>query len=256
MFIIHSPLPFLSSPNIQPSFVFDLVQPKTLYLGPNLVFLASWDAIEQQGVSHWLTLMNQLDWCDPGEWRYRLKPLLMRLWRLMILREIMLKVVNGVLVIEVYKVADEVANMEVDKVADMKIHIENLFCILSWFLCQILSIFCIIKGVYNSSSWFYPDIWGSYQVGLLSVGPVGPWGGRALILNISKDTKKLTRLDVRKGTAIYYLRQSLGSQCTSLLAQTTQLVNLSRGSWDRDRGKVFEKKVVQYWRHGDTLADR
>jgi len=62
---------------------------------------------------------------------YRLKPLLMRLWRLMILREIMLKVVNGVLVIEVYKVADEVANMEVDKVADMKIHIENLFCILS-----------------------------------------------------------------------------------------------------------------------------
>ena len=49
---------------------------------------------------------------------YRLKPLLMRLWRLMILREIMLKVVIGVLVIEVYKVADEVANMEVDKVAE------------------------------------------------------------------------------------------------------------------------------------------
>ena len=42
----------------------------------------------------------------------------MRLWRLMILREIMLKVVIGVLVIEVYKVADEVANMEVDKVAE------------------------------------------------------------------------------------------------------------------------------------------
>ena len=49
----------------------------------------------------------------------------------MILREMMFGVAIGMLVIEVYKVADEVANMEVDKVADMKIHIENLFCILS-----------------------------------------------------------------------------------------------------------------------------
>ena len=48
------------------------------------------------------------------------KTLLMKLLRLMILLEMMLEVVIGVLVIEVGKVADEVTNMEVDKVADMK----------------------------------------------------------------------------------------------------------------------------------------
>ena len=50
----------------------------------------------------------------------------MRLWRLMILMEMMLEVVIGVLVMEVGKVADEVTDMEVDKVADMKIPIEDL----------------------------------------------------------------------------------------------------------------------------------
>ena len=40
----------------------------------------------------------------------------MRLWRLMILREMMLWVVIGVLVMEVDKVADEVTDTEVDKV--------------------------------------------------------------------------------------------------------------------------------------------
>ena len=50
----------------------------------------------------------------------------MRLWRLMILMEMMLEVVIGVLVMEVDKVADEVTDMEVDKVADMKIPIEDL----------------------------------------------------------------------------------------------------------------------------------
>ena len=74
-------------------------------------------------VSEWVTLLNRLDWCDPGEWRYLLKILLMRLWRLMILLEMMLEVVIGVLVMEVDKVADEVTDMEVDKVADMKIPI-------------------------------------------------------------------------------------------------------------------------------------
>ena len=44
----------------------------------------------------------------------------MRLWRLMILREMMLEVVIGVLVMEVGKVADEVTEVKVDKVADMK----------------------------------------------------------------------------------------------------------------------------------------
>ena len=38
----------------------------------------------------------------------------MKLWRLMILREMMIEVVIGVLVTEVDKVADEVTNMEVD----------------------------------------------------------------------------------------------------------------------------------------------
>ena len=41
----------------------------------------------------------------------------------MILREMMLEVVIGVLVMEVNKVADEVTNMEIDMVADMKIPI-------------------------------------------------------------------------------------------------------------------------------------
>ena len=39
--------------------------------------------------------------------------LLMRLWRLMILLEMMLEVVIGVMVMEVDKVADEVTSMEV-----------------------------------------------------------------------------------------------------------------------------------------------
>ena len=41
----------------------------------------------------------------------------------MILLEIMLEEVTGVMVMEVNKVADEVTDMEVDKVADMKIPI-------------------------------------------------------------------------------------------------------------------------------------
>ena len=44
---------------------------------------------------------------------------------MMILMEMMLEVVIGVLVMEVVKVADEVTNMEVDKVADIKIPIED-----------------------------------------------------------------------------------------------------------------------------------
>ena len=63
-------------------------------------------------VSEWVTLLNRLDWCDPGEWRYLLKILLMRLWQLMILLETMLEVVIGVMVMEVDKVADEVTGME------------------------------------------------------------------------------------------------------------------------------------------------
>ena len=44
----------------------------------------------------------------------------------MILLEMMLEVVIGMLVMEVDKVTDEVTDMEVDKVADMKIPIEDL----------------------------------------------------------------------------------------------------------------------------------
>ena len=44
----------------------------------------------------------------------------------MILLEMMLELMIGVLVAEVYKVADEVTDMEVDKVTDMKIPIEDL----------------------------------------------------------------------------------------------------------------------------------
>ena len=44
----------------------------------------------------------------------------------MILLEMMLEVVIGVMVMEFDKVADEVTDMEVDKVTDMKIPIEDL----------------------------------------------------------------------------------------------------------------------------------
>ena len=43
------------------------------------------------------------------------RSLLMRLWRLMILMEMMLEVVIWVLVMEVDKVVDEVTDMEIDK---------------------------------------------------------------------------------------------------------------------------------------------
>ena len=44
----------------------------------------------------------------------------------MILLEMMLELVIGVMVMEVDKMADEVTDMEVDKVTDMKIPIEDL----------------------------------------------------------------------------------------------------------------------------------
>ena len=44
----------------------------------------------------------------------------------MILLEMVLKVVIGVMVMEVDKMANEVTGMEVDKVTDMKILIEDL----------------------------------------------------------------------------------------------------------------------------------
>ena len=40
-------------------------------------FLASWDAIEPMWLTESVRLLNRLDWCDPGEWRYLLKTLLM-----------------------------------------------------------------------------------------------------------------------------------------------------------------------------------
>ena len=48
----------------------------------------------------------------------------MRLWQLMILRVMMLEVMIGVMVMEVDKMADEVTDMEVYKVTDMKIPID------------------------------------------------------------------------------------------------------------------------------------
>ena len=55
----------------------------------------------------------------------------MRLWRLMILMEMVLEVVIGVLVMEVDKVSDEVTDMEVDKVAGQEnvefFHIPSFF---------------------------------------------------------------------------------------------------------------------------------
>ena len=44
----------------------------------------------------------------------------------MMLLEMMFEVVIGVMVMEVDKVADEVTDMEVDKMTDMKIPIEDL----------------------------------------------------------------------------------------------------------------------------------
>ena len=44
----------------------------------------------------------------------------------------MLEVVIGLMVMEVDKVADEVTDMEVDKVTDMKIPIEDLTDVILW----------------------------------------------------------------------------------------------------------------------------
>ena len=49
--------------------------------------------------------------------------------------EMMLEEVIGVMVMEVNKVADEVTNMEVDKVADMKIPIEDLTEVILRYWC-------------------------------------------------------------------------------------------------------------------------
>ena len=65
-----------------------------------------------------LDVLHRFDWCDPGELRYLMKTLLMKLLQLMILLEMMLEVVIGVMNLEVDKVANIVVNMEVDKVAD------------------------------------------------------------------------------------------------------------------------------------------
>ena len=48
----------------------------------------------------------------------------------MIFLEMMLEVVIGVMVMEVGKMADEVTDMEVDKVTDMKIPIEDLSAVI------------------------------------------------------------------------------------------------------------------------------
>ena len=54
---------------------------------------------------------------------------------MMIPLEMMLEVVNGVLVMEVEKVADEVTDMKIDKVTDIKIPIENL--------ADVILVFCL-----------------------------------------------------------------------------------------------------------------
>ena len=73
-------------------------------------------------------LMNRLDLCDPGEWRYQLKTEDFTNETLAIddTQEMMLEVAIGVLVMEVDKVADEVTDMEVDRVTDIRIPIEDL----------------------------------------------------------------------------------------------------------------------------------
>ena len=40
----------------------------------------SWSDNVSESVSQWVTLLNRVDWCDPGEWRYLLRTLLTRLW--------------------------------------------------------------------------------------------------------------------------------------------------------------------------------
>ena len=55
----------------------------------------------------------------------------MRLWRLMILMEVMLEVVIGGLVMKVDKVADMVVNMKVDKVADMLVTLSTSILVTS-----------------------------------------------------------------------------------------------------------------------------
>ena len=52
---------------------------------------------------------NQVDWCDPGKWRYLLKTLIINDTYGGDVRDIV------VLIMEVDKVVDEVTDMEIDK---------------------------------------------------------------------------------------------------------------------------------------------
>ena len=40
----------------------------------------SWSDNVSEWVSEWVTLLNRVGWCYPGEWRYLLRTLLKRLW--------------------------------------------------------------------------------------------------------------------------------------------------------------------------------
>ena len=69
----------------------------------------------------------------------------MRLWRLMILMEMMLEVVIGVLVMEVDKVADEVTDVEIDKQTNMVVNITNE---------EFIGVTLAIGGqIYNQRQW-------------------------------------------------------------------------------------------------------
>ena len=65
------------------------------------------------------------------------------------------------------------------------INIHNKYCSIFGFLeSRFLSIskICVQFNILDSILIFLPNIWVSYQVGLLSLGPVGPWEGRAQFL--------------------------------------------------------------------------
>ena len=135
-----------------------------------LIHLFHW---QSDSVSEWVGeslshSKKRVDWCDPGEWRYLLKTLLMRLWQLMILMEIILEVAIWVM------------DMEDDKVADMllKFPYEDFTLSNMWLICdcgywwyhntemmidRFISSQYMVKH-FQSHLVFFPDLWNSMVI--------------------------------------------------------------------------------------------
>ena len=79
----------------QVMFYFQIVLTLSFFVSVLSIFFSVTRRSRSDSVSEWVSesvtdSKNRVDWCDPGEWRYLLNSLLIRLWRFMILMEMML----------------------------------------------------------------------------------------------------------------------------------------------------------------------